>query len=56
MEGRPGAEGAGGMAQGVSELSTLNHSANAPMLAVNRKLGYMPLQGIYRVVKTYAED
>lgn len=32
---------------GITEIGTNNHSANAPMLAVNRKLGYVPLPGSY---------
>lgn len=41
--------------QGVRDLTTLNHSGNSAMLAVNRKLGYQPLAGIYWLVKRSAE-
>ena len=34
---------------GVSEILTENDSENAPVLAVNRKLGYKPWPGVYRL-------
>lgn len=34
---------------GVREVTTVNHAANGPMLAVNRKLGYRPLPGHYQM-------
>jgi GNAT superfamily N-acetyltransferase len=34
---------------GAKYIRTHNDSENAPMLAVNRKLGYQPLPGLYRV-------
>jgi GNAT superfamily N-acetyltransferase len=34
---------------GVDCVRTNNDSTNAPMLAINRKLGYMPQPGIYRM-------
>lgn len=37
--------------QGVTALYTNNHSANQPMLAVNQKLGYVPLPGFYVMMK-----
>lgn len=37
--------------QGVTRLVTNNHSANQPMLAVNRKMGYQPLPGFYVMMK-----
>jgi RimJ/RimL family protein N-acetyltransferase len=33
--------------QGVSIVRTINDVGNAPMLAVNQKLGYMPQGGFY---------
>ncbi len=36
-------------AYGARYLRTHNDSENAPMLAINRKLGYQPLPGIYRM-------
>ena len=36
---------------GADYILTHNDSQNAPMLAVNRKLGYLPLPGVYRLVK-----
>lgn len=36
--------------RGVSILRTNNDAENAPMLAVNRKLGYQPEPGYYRLV------
>jgi GNAT superfamily N-acetyltransferase len=38
-------------AHGASSMRTGNDSLNGPMLAVNRKLGYVPLTGFYAVVK-----
>lgn len=35
---------------GIAEVTTMNHSANAPMLAINQRLGYVPLPGYYRLV------
>jgi GNAT superfamily N-acetyltransferase len=35
---------------GASYIRAHNDSENAPMLAINRKLGYQPLSGLYRVV------
>ncbi len=37
---------------GITQIVTNNHSANAPMLAVNRKLGYVPLPGFFILWKT----
>jgi hypothetical protein len=34
---------------GARYLRTNNDSENAPMLAVNRKLGYQPAPGYYRM-------
>ena len=36
---------------GAREIFTSNHSVNAPMLAVNRKLGYLPEPGSFNLVK-----
>ena len=36
---------------GVSRIRTNNDSLNAPMLAINRKLGYKPVPGSYRMNK-----
>jgi ribosomal protein S18 acetylase RimI-like enzyme len=33
-------------ARGVSQLETTNNALNAPMLAVNRSLGYVPVEGL----------
>jgi GNAT superfamily N-acetyltransferase len=33
-------------------IRTNNDSQNAPMLAINRKLGYVPQPGLYRLMKT----
>lgn len=38
-------------AAGVREVATMNHSANGPMLAINRKLGYVALPGHYQMYK-----
>ena len=40
-----------GMAQGADYIRTINDSQNEPMLAVNRKLGYQPRPGEYRLLK-----
>lgn len=40
--------------QGIREIWTGNDSENAPMLAVNRKLGYVPAHERTRVVKRFA--
>jgi GNAT superfamily N-acetyltransferase len=40
--------------QGYRVMSTLNHAANGPILAANRRLGYSVEQSIYRVVKPCA--
>lgn len=34
---------------GAVYIRTHNNSLNAPMLAINRKLGYQPCQGVYRL-------
>jgi GNAT superfamily N-acetyltransferase len=36
--------------EGVRYVRTNNDSKNAPMLAINRKLGYQPEPGIYRIL------
>lgn len=36
---------------GAGTIRTNNDSLNAPMLAINRKLGYRPLPGYFRLVK-----
>ena len=36
---------------GADYIITHNDSQNGPMLAINRKLGYQPLPGVYRMVK-----
>lgn len=38
-------------AWGADTIRTNNDSQNAPMLAINRKLGYLPQPGIYRMAK-----
>lgn len=38
-------------ARGVKMLRTNNDAENAPMLAINRKLGYQPEPGYYRLVE-----
>lgn len=38
--------------EGVHSVRTNNDSKNAPMLAVNRKLGYKPEAGIYHLLRT----
>ena len=37
---------------GVNLVRTNNNSINHPMIAVNRKLGYLPTQGSYTMKKT----
>jgi GNAT superfamily N-acetyltransferase len=37
---------------GVTELRTDNDSENAPMVAINRKLGYQPRSGQYKLILT----
>lgn len=39
-------------AYGADTIRTSNDSENEPMLAINRKLGYKPLPGEYRLIKT----
>lgn len=39
--------------QGAQSMSTGNDSLNAPMLAVNRRLGYVPTAGSYDVAKYF---
>jgi ribosomal protein S18 acetylase RimI-like enzyme len=41
-------------ARGATSIVTNNDSHNAPMLAINRKLGYVPRPGIFRLVKQIA--
>ncbi len=36
---------------GAEYLRTHNDSQNAPILAINQKLGYRPLPGFYRMLK-----
>ncbi len=38
---------------GADYIRTNNDSTNAPMLAINRKLGYIAQPGLYRMVKTF---
>lgn len=40
--------------RGAEAIVTDNDSQNAPMLAINRKLGYVPRPGIYRLAKALA--
>lgn len=40
---------------GAPYIRTDNDSLNAPMLGINRKLGYEPLRGRYRIVATLAQ-
>jgi RimJ/RimL family protein N-acetyltransferase len=37
--------------RGAEAIVTNNDSQNAPMLAVNRKLGYVPRPGIFRLLR-----
>lgn len=37
--------------QGAQRILTNNDSQNAPMLAINRKMGYNPLPGRYRMIR-----
>jgi GNAT superfamily N-acetyltransferase len=37
---------------GATSMRTGNDSRNAPILAINRKLGYRPLPGHYRLIRT----
>jgi RimJ/RimL family protein N-acetyltransferase len=37
--------------KGASCIVTDNDSQNAPMLAINRKLGYVPRPGIFRLTR-----
>lgn len=37
---------------GAEAIYTSNHSVNAPMLAVNRKLGYLPEPGTFQMTKS----
>lgn len=37
--------------KGASYIVTDNDSQNAPVLAINRKLGYVPRPGIFRLIK-----
>lgn len=37
---------------GAPYMRTHNDSANAPMLAVNRNMGYSPAPGYYRLLKS----
>ncbi|HSN76916.1 MAG TPA: GNAT family N-acetyltransferase [Anaerolineae bacterium] len=43
-------------ARGAASIVTNNDSQNAPMLAINRKLGYAPRPGILRLVKQIAPN
>lgn len=36
---------------GTAYMRTNNDSTNAPMLAVNRQLGYQPASGVYLLLK-----
>ena len=36
---------------GADSIRTHNDSQNGPMLAINRKLGYQPRPGEYRLIK-----
>lgn len=38
-------------AQGATAIRTNNDSQNAPILAINRRLGYRPVPGFYRLVR-----
>jgi ribosomal protein S18 acetylase RimI-like enzyme len=37
--------------EGFESVVTNNHSLNGPMLAINRKMGYVPMPGTYLLVK-----
>ncbi|RIX51262.1 GNAT family N-acetyltransferase [Paenibacillus nanensis] len=39
-----------GLSRGAAYIRTDNDSMNAPMLHINRKLGYKPLRGNYRII------
>ena len=41
---------------GAKTIRTNNDSENAPMLAINRKLGYQPHPGIYRLVNRLGDS
>ena len=41
-------------ARGARTIRTHNDSQNAPMLAINRKLGYRPEPGVYRLIRQLA--
>ena len=41
---------------GVTTLTTETDSRNGPMLALNRKLGYVMHPGYYGLVKSLADD
>lgn len=43
-------------AKGALTIRTNNDSQNAPMLAINRKLGYLPQPGILRLTKQLASN
>lgn len=45
-----------GLMHGAPYMRTGNDSLNGPMLAVNRKLGYKPLVGVYSLVRRLVED
>jgi RimJ/RimL family protein N-acetyltransferase len=38
---------------GATYIRTNNDSQNAPMLAINRKLGYQPQPGVYSMVREF---
>jgi hypothetical protein len=40
-----------GSTSNAESIITNNDSQNAPMLAINRKLGYVPRPGIFRLVR-----
>ncbi len=41
-----------GKSRGADYIRTDNDSLNEPMLGINRKLGYVPLRGNYRIIAT----